>query len=877
MIQGKKQNTTDDFSHNKQTPQLAEWLIKQISWFEDRNAILDDLKEEYRDRLLQNGRLFARCWYWQHVLRSVLPFIISNITWRIIMLKNYIKIAFRNMKKSKGYTFINISGLAIGMACCLLIVLYIQDELSYDTFHLNADRIFRVVASSSEDGIPTNANGIFGTGPALKKDFPEVVDYVRIRKMGQGKKIYIGYEDQKFYEQWFFFADPTIFTVFTFPLIRGEADKVLSEPNSIVITEAMAEKYFGNEDPIGKTMETDPYNSGEKMFFQVTGIAKNVPPNSHFHFDFLASYINQTEDLTSFQGFWQHYTYVLLNDASSAEELESKLFDFLQRNWREDPWYTNHLQPLKDIRLHSQLRSEIEPTGNLAYVYVFAIVAVFVLIIACINFINLSTARSVKRAKEVGLRKVVGAQRKQLMGQFLGESILVSLLGGLCAFVLVALLLPVFNAIADKTVTLHFLLQLTPLAALLCIVVIVGFVSGSYISFVLSSFTPVRTIKGMSRASKEKRKLREGLVIFQFALSIIMIICTLTAHKQMRFIQTSSTGYNRDEILVIPLNKDARERYKTIRSELLKSPTIRNTTTSNYVPTRGSMHNGVIFEGMDEYITQVLYFIDKEFMNTYGIKIMEGRDIVSETFDQEHSEFLISELTVTEAGYDSPVDAVGKKVIYHDVRGMINGVVSNINLYSFHQEPYAMTFFVTPIEYHNYLSIRLDANQYSDSMAHIQKVWKNLIPDYPFVYFFLDESFEQMHRADARLGVIFRYFGIMAVIVACMGLLGLSVFTAEQKTKEIGIRKTLGAPVFSIYTLLSKKFVKWVLLANIIAWPVAFFALHKWLDNFVYRTSLDIWLFLVSGTVSLTVALLTVSLQSIKAARSNPINSLKYE
>ncbi len=858
-------------------PRLAEWLFRIFLRKDDRFHRLGDFEEVFHTVFVSEGRFRAWRWYWQQIVRSVPELAMNSFYWSAAMLNNYTKIATRNLKKSKGYSFINISGLAIGMACCLLIVLYIQDELSYDTFHLNADRIFRIVASSSEDGIPTNANGIFGTGPALKKDFPEVQDYVRIRRMGQGTKRYVGYGDRKFYEEWFFFADPNIFTMFTFPLIRGDAEKALTEPNAIVITETMAKKYFDNEDPMGKTLKTDPYNSGEMMLFQVTGIAKDVPQNSHFHFDFLATYSNQKEDLTSFNGFMQNFTYILLDDASSANVLESKLLDFLKRHWREDPYYTNHLQPLKDIRLDSHLRSEIEPNGNIAYIYVFSIVAVFVLTIACINFINLSTARSAKRAKEVGLRKVVGAQRKQLMVQFLDESILVSFLGGVCAIVLVALLLPVFNSISDKTVTLHFLLRLTPLAALLGIVVIVGFISGSYVSFVLSSFAPVQTIKGVSSAGGGKRRLREGLVIFQFVLSIIMIICTLTAQKQIRFITSRSTGYHRDEILVIPLNKDVRAGYMAVRNELLKSPTIHNTTTSSYVPTRGSFHNGVTFEGRDEVLTQVLYFIDKEFVDTYGIQILEGQDIISETIDPSHSEFLISELTVTEAGYDSPLDALGKQVRYRNVQGVINGVVSNINLYSFHKEPWAMVFFVTPIEYHNYLSIRLDANRYGEAMAHIQNVWKRLIPDYPLVYFFLDASFEKMHRADARLGVIFRYFGLMAVIVACMGLFGLASFSAEQKTKEIGIRKVLGAPIISVYLLLAKSFMKWVLLANIIAWPLAYLVMKQWLDNFVYRTRLDLWIFMASGLASFTVALLTVSWQSIKAAVTRPTESLKYE
>ena len=451
-------------------------ILGQLLRSSIREAALKDFEERF-DFIAENrGRFSAFMWYWYQIICFILPTIHDSIYWRFAMFKSYLNIAVRILRKQKGYSFINIAGLAIGMACCLLIVLYIQDELSYDDFHVNADRIFRVVTSTSGDGIPTNASGTFGTGPALKQEFPEVVDFVRFRNMGLGTRIYIGHGDKKFYEERFFFADPGIFTVFTFPLIRGDAEKVLSEPNSIVITEAMADKYFGYEDPIGKIMEVDPYNTGEMMVLHVTGIAENVPGNSHFHFNFLASYTNQKEDLTQFTGLYLHYTYILLQNASQAAAVESRLPDFLKRHFGENPWYTNHLQSIRKIRLYSNLRSEIEPNGNIASVTIFSMVAVFVLVIACINTINLSTARSLKRAKEVGLRKVVGAQRKQLMGQFLGESLLVSLLSGLLALFLAALFLPLFNAISDKEATHHFFNGVIPLASIICIIAGVGIV-----------------------------------------------------------------------------------------------------------------------------------------------------------------------------------------------------------------------------------------------------------------------------------------------------------------------------------------------------------------------------------------------------------------
>ena len=605
------------------------------------------------------------------------------------MIKHYLITALRNIKKHKGYSSINVIGMAIGIACCLLIVLYIQDEMSYDTFHANGDRLYRVVISTSRDGNPTNATSTFATGPAMKQDFPEVVDFVRIRKMGQNSRIYIGHEDRKFYEERFFFADPSIFTVFTFPLLRGDPAKALSEPDSIVITESMAEKYFGQKDPIGQTLETDPYNSGEMMVFQVTGIAQNVPDNSHFHFDFLASFANQKEDQTSFYGLRQHYTYVLLQDTSQAPGLESQLPDFINRHVGENSWYSTHLQPLGKIWLHSHLRSEIEPTGNIASVHIFFVVAIFVLIIACLNYINLSTARSLKRAKEVGLRKVVGAQRKQLIGQFLGESLLVSLLSGLLAFFLVAFFLPLFNAIAGKEVTLHYFTGIIPLASLMGIVAVAGIVSGSYVAFVLSGLTPLQVLKGGTISGGRKRGLREGMVLVQFFLATILIVGSLTAHKQMRFIQTHNTGYDRDQILVIPLNKEARIQYAALRNEIMMVPAVRNTSSSSSVPTRGSMHESVSFEGNDQNLTPALYFIDKEFIGTYGIQIPYGTNFFHETHRPSDAEILVSTRAVVEAGYATPEEALGKRVQWQsrdgEYSGTITGVINDMNLYSFHR------------------------------------------------------------------------------------------------------------------------------------------------------------------------------------------------
>ena len=795
------------------------------------------------------------------------------------MFKNYLKVAFRNFKRHKGFSFINITGLSIGMACCALILLFIKDELSYDRFHEKADRIHRVVFSTSdEDTLPTNANGSLGVGPALKRDFPEIVETVRIRKMGQGVKLYIGHKDKKFYEERFFFAEPSIFTVFDFPLIKGDSATALNEPNTIVLSREMTEKYFGDEDPIGKTVEADPYNDGEIMLFRITGIAQNVPRNSHIHFDFLVSYISQKDDTNDFSGFWQHYTYVLLHKNTSAESLNSKLLAFLHRNWKKDPWYTISLQPLLDIRLHSRLRSEVEPTGNILYVYVFTAIAVFVLVIACINFMNLTTARSIKRAKEVGIRKVVGAQKNQLIRQFLGESLLLSVFSALMAIFIVTMTLPLFNRIAVKNMSLNSIINPSLVLGMIAIALVVGFLAGFYPAFVLSSFQPIHSLKSKMGYSFPGTLLRKGLVIFQFALSIGIIFATLIAHKQMFYIQSRNLGYDKEQIIVIPLNKDLRKNYEAFRNELLINPNIENTTTSSYVPTRGSGHLSFQFEGRNELLTQVTYFVDKEFVSTYGIRLLAGKDIQLPVSDESTSEFLVSELTIQEAGYSTPQEAVGKGAIFaSQYRGHIAGVVSDINIYSLHHEPYSITYMITSIKNHNYLSIRLLPKNISETIDFIGKTWKEIIPHYPLDYFFLDASFEKMHAADKKLGEIFSAFSILAILVACMGLFGLAAYTAEQKTKEIGIRKVLGASAFNIYLLLSRDFLRWVTVANILAWPVAYYAMHRWLQSFAFRASIGWEIFLLSASMALVISLLTVSYQSIKASLANPVDSLRYE
>ena len=862
---------------NSLPPKWGQRLLSFLTRYESEFSISGDCSEEFIERVKENGRLRTIVWYWIQVAYALAAYSKISLSIGASMFKNYLKITWRHIKNNKVYSSINIMGLAIGMACCILIFLWVQDELSFDRFHKNADRIYRVVFSTSDDGSPTNANGSFGVGPALKKDFPEFLETVRLRKMGQNVKRYVGYKDKKFYESRFFFAEPTLLTVFDFPLVKGDTATALTDPNSLVLTEETSKKYFGNEDPIGKVIEADPYNDGELMLFHITGVANNVPRNSHFHFDFLASYSSLKEDTERFSGFYQHFTYVLLNTPAAAESLNGKLLDFLHRNWRKDPWYTLSLQPLLDIHLHSRLKSEIEPTGSILYIYLFTAIALFVLVIACINFMNLTTARALKRAREVGIRKVVGARKNQLIKQFLGESLWLSLVSALGAVLIIHIVLPHFNSLTGKEFSLFSLINPLFILSIAALVLTVGFLSGTYPAFFLSSFRPVNTLKSRFSHSSSGTLLRKGLVIFQFSLSIGIIFSTLVAHKQMTYIQSRNLGYDREQIMVIPLNKDLRQNYEAVRNELLEHPGIENTTTSSYVPTKGSYHIPFQYQGSEENISQVVYFVDKEFVDTYGLHLLAGKNIQNPLSEDKIMDILASEKSIQEAGYASPQEAVGKNFTLEGHKGYVLGVVNDINIYSLHRPQLPVNYVVTPIDIHNYLSVRVHPQNLSETIGHIRKTWKEMIPSYPLDYFFLDASFEQMHAADQKMSRIFSVFSALAVFVACLGLFGLAAYTAQQKTKEIGVRKILGASTSNIYILLSQEFLKWVVLSNLIAWPLAYYAMHQWLQNFAYRINPSVWTFVFSGLIALGIALLTISFQAIKAAAANPVDSLRYE
>jgi putative ABC transport system permease protein len=713
----------------------------------------------------------------------------------------------------------------------------------------------------------------------MKQDFSEVVNFVRFRKVGQqGTKTFVKHKDKRFYEPRFMFADSTVFDVFHFPLVEGNPKTALSRPNTIVITQEMAQKYFGDENPIGKTLTADPYANGNLMDFEITGVLNNIPHNSHIHFDFLASFVSQRENLNQFAGFQPVFTYVQLKAGASPEKIDSQLPDFLHRHWTDDPWYTISLQPLLDIHLHSHLRSEIEPNGNIVYVYIFSLVAVFILIIAGINFMNLATARSAQRAREVGVRKAIGAHRSQLIRQFLSESLLISLISGLFALALIDLALPIFNNLTGKQITISYLHDPVLIGVFFGVLIVVGLLAGLYPALFLSSYKPIHTLKGTLKEKSSGGRLRKGLVIFQFTISIVMIVATGIAYHQLQYIQNKDLGYAKDQIMVIPLNNEVRNEYMALKNELLQNAHILNTTTSSLVPTMGSSHDIYSFEGVKNEQSLATYYIDKNFIDTYGIKLLAGKDISRDlTVNKKSADFLISQKAVKEAGWNSPGDALGRTVKYGEYQGQISGVVNNLFIYSLHEQLYAMIFFITPIKYHEYLSIKVDSRNVQQSIAYIQKTWKKLVPDYPLDYTFLDQSFERMHQADIRVGKTLSYFALLAIIVACLGLFGLAAFMAERKTKEIGIRKVLGATISNIILLLSRDFLKLIIVAVILATPLAWYFMHRWLQSFAYRIDISFMTFVWAGLIAIGIAVLTIGYQSIKAALTNPVESLRSE
>ncbi len=791
------------------------------------------------------------------------------------MLKNYLKIAVRNLLKHKAYSFINLAGLAIGMACCVLMLLFIHEELSYDRFHQNAERIYRV-GNEGQFGneIWKGARTSHPLGPTLAAEFPEVQQAVRFYRLYQPL---VQHGEKKFVESRFFYADSTIFEVFTFPLINGDLRTALAQPYSFVLTQEMAQKYFGADDPIGRTLAIARVGD-----FQITGVLKNIPANSHLSFDFLASYEALRAQNNPNFGEWNAIvtsTYILLPAKYLAADLEAKLPALIAKYQAQIQGATQRLflDPLLDLHLHSNFNSEIGTRGSMATIYLLAVIAAFILLIACINFMNLATARSLRRAREVGVRKVMGAYRLQLIRQFLGEAVLLSFGAVWLALPLVELLLPIFNQLVDKKLALDLSENFFAAGVFAAIGLLVGVISGSYPAFALSSFQPVEVLKSQMQSRPSGARLRQVLVVAQFAISIIFIVSTMIVGAQLEFFRNKKLGFNKEQVAVIRIQDRALgARYEVIKHELRQNANILSVAATSQMPGAGEGQYYYRIEGREEAITLPTYFIDAEFIPTLGIELAAGRAFAANLATDATAAFMINETAAKQFGWDEPL---GKMIDWDNTKkGPVIGVVKDFHTLSLREqiEPLVIQIFPEPM-YVSYIIARIAPHDIPPTLAFIKEKWQAFDQQYPFKYSFLDEDFDRLYRNEERLAQIFSYSSTLAILIACLGLLGLASFTAEQRTKEIGVRKVLGASVSQIIVLLSRDFARLVGVAFLVAVPVAYFAMQQWLQNFAYRTNIEWQIFIYAGLLALLTACLTVSYQALKAALANPVESLRYE
>ena len=805
------------------------------------------------------------------------------------MLRNYFKIALRNLLKKKAYSLINIIGLGLGIACCFLIFMFVQDELSFDSYHEKGDRIYRLTHGRlpSKDQ-PENAEAtpfwVWGNapaGPAIKSYFPEIDKVVQF---SGSSDILLTDGENSYQEEGVFFMDSTAFDVFSWKVIKGDPKNALTAPYSMVMTESTAKRYFGDEDPIGKTMKgSDSPGRSNAGDYTVTAVIEDVPANSHFKFNMLLSLstfrLNGQEIFDSW-GYVDFYTYFLVNENFDLAAFRQKIPDFLASR-QEDPLYTVHVEQMKDFYLRSEADRQPGETGSLANIYVFSVIGIFILLIAMINFMNLSTARSMERAKEVGIRKSVGAERKHLVFQFLGESIIIVFLAMMASIVFLSVAIPLMNSIAGKELALSSFISWQTIPSLIGILFVVGILAGSYPAFVLSGFRPVQILKGISVANSSGVNLRKGLVIFQFSLSIILIAGTIIVYSQMNHLLDKDLGFDKEQMLVLDYNYDGlvNERSSALKSELETNPAILSAAFSRSVPGGYFPYAGTEIQTADGEMkmqSQAIFQVGLDFITHFDMELVAGRSYSRDFPSDSTAALVVNEAAAKEYGYVNPADIVGKKFDQWGRAGEVIGVVRDFNFISLHRNIEPLTL---PFEAYasRFLSIKVKSDNLEETIAEVEEVWKRTAPHRPFLYSFLDEDFEKQYQADFKFRKIFSAFSVLAILIASLGLFGLATYTAEIRTKEIGIRKVLGAEVSSIVALLSKDFIKLVLVAIVIATPVTWYVMNKWLEGFAYKVEIGWWIYPLAGLVAIIVAIVTISSQALRAALLNPVRSLKSE
>lgn len=798
------------------------------------------------------------------------------------MFKNYLKIAFRNFRKNKTSSAINIFGLTIGLTCCLLIALYIQHEMSYDNFEQKGNRIARVIMEYSFDGSPQSNKGNYTSvrvASVFKRTFPEVESAIKMTEYAR----VVGYKDKLIDEKNFMYADSTFFDLFSFRLLKGNVHTVLSSPYDVVLTESTAKKYFGDEDPIGKALKV----GNDSNLYRVTGVIQDCPSNSQIKFDFLASFssLGLTPDWEKTYWDANYTTYLLLKNENSISSLQAKLPAFMKKEMAGQGATVNfYLEPFDKIHLHSPYGG-FEPNNSITYIYILAAVALLILIIACSTYINLSTARSIERAKEVGVRKVIGAEKKQLFWQFIGESALLCLIAVVLSLIVAILILPSFNQLTQKQLQASSLFSLPFILFSFGVAACVSIVAGSYPALILTGFQPVKVLKGSFKNTGSGRWLRKSLIVFQFAISVFLIVSTFIMQKQLYYIQHKNLGYDREHVLVLPTTEAMVAKLKLIKDQFRQNPDVLSISLCARSPVEEAGGYNMRSAGMpaNQQMAVTANSVDEDFIKTVGLQIIAGtglteqdvKDAMIDDYNKRVFHFILNESAAKQLGW-APEEAVGKKMFLDDSRpGYVRGVVKDFHFQSLHDPIKGYVLF--PAQWRSELLVKVSGHNISNTISFLESKWKTLVPDRPFEYRFLDDDYNKLYEAELRLGMVMNVFSSIAIILACLGLFGLSSYTAQQRFKEIGIRKVLGASVTNIVIALSKDFIKLAAVAIIIAFPVAWWAMTKWLEDFTYRTNMSWGIYLAAGAITILLAIVTVSVHAIKAAIANPVKSLRTE
>jgi putative ABC transport system permease protein len=854
----------------KSPPSIPRFLLCLIRDKTKHESLIGDYEETFHYFGTTYGYAKARLWYWGQVFKALPFFIFSSIRWSVAMFKNYFKIAMRNLVRNRFYSFVNIFGLAFGMAIAILIALYVQYELSFDRYHKNADRIYRVAfANSQQDEFAVTHAPL---APLLRRDFPEVESAARILL---NHNVTVIHNQKRYTEENFYFAEPELFEIFSIELIKGDPETVFKYLNSVLISERIAEKYFGNEDPFGKfiTLSTSTR-------FMVTGIYANFSENSHFNMDFIAPFELIKGNSDSDWDNWRYtYSYVLLRKGTHPGELEKKFPSVIDRykysgaQIGEGSKDTYFLQPITKIHLFSHLNGEINQNSDIKYIFALTSFAILLLIIVCINYINLVTAGSLERSREVGIRKVVGARKAQLIKQFFGESILMTLFAALLSIIIVISVLPSFNGLVERDLSLN-----TPfLFFLVCLIFFVGLFSGIYPALFISSLEPVSIIGKKFRSSPKGQLLRNILFTFQFAVFTIFLISNFIIKDQIHYLFHTDVGYGKEQIVTVRIrDRSVWDRVETIKTGLKENPDILMVSASSQLPNYFRWYSDLNYPGdeNEEPIKTNSGQVDYDFVDLYGIKIIDGRNFSREFPSDAQGAFLVNETLVKASGWEDPV---GRELIHFGgTVGKIVGVMKDFNYQPLHNPIGPLYFFLRYTEI-QYISVKINTAHIPETLDFIENKMAKFSPGYPFEYSFFDDVFRKTYNTEQKIGDIIAILMGIVLIVTCLGLLGLAVFITEQKTKEIGIRKVLGANISQVIALLSKDFLKWIVIANVIAWPAAYFAMHKWLQNFAYRISIAPLVFVLSALITLLIASLTVSFRVVKIACANPVESLRYE